>query len=60
MLRAAHARSVFVRIRAPSRDGRRWRLGVQHHVALVAYFAHMWGPIVSFQFERVRISLTGP
>lgn len=54
MLKPAHVRSVFVRIQAPTHDGRRWRLGTQHQVALVAYFARLWGPVDSFEFERVR------
>jgi len=46
------ARSVFAHIRAPTRDGTRWRLGAHHVLALVAYVARTWGPVDYFSFAR--------
>ncbi|PKI85223.1 hypothetical protein MVES_001371 [Malassezia vespertilionis] len=46
--------SVFVHLRGPTRNGALWRLGPQHVVALLAYFARQWGPIVHCSFPKAE------
>lgn len=51
--------TVFVHLRGPTASGAEWRLGPQHALALAAYSARQWGPVVQCHFPRGMSRLLG-
>ncbi|WFD03868.1 hypothetical protein MOBT1_002564 [Malassezia obtusa] len=51
--------TVFVHLRGATASGADWRLGPQHALALVAYSARQWGPVVQCYFPRGMGRLLG-